>query len=84
MVRVATASACALLGLQGAMGFLPTPQLQSSSALHATTTTGRRMTPMMARKPFIAGNWKLNPGKLDEAIKLAQEVSQLIAASRTG
>ena len=74
MVRV-LASTCALLGLQGVVGFVPMPQLQQPGGLHATSSAStRRMTPMMARKPFIAGNWKLNPGTLEEATQLAQEV----------
>jgi triosephosphate isomerase len=30
------------------------------------------------RKPFITGNWKLNPGTKDEAIQLAKEISSSV------
>lgn len=32
----------------------------------------------MARKPFISGNWKLNPQTKDEAIKLAMDIAASI------
>jgi len=68
-MRVLVAISACVLGLQGAMGFMPTPTLPRAS------TSSRRMAPMMARKPFIAGNWKLNPGTVEEATQLASEVS---------
>ena len=56
----------------------PTAPLQSSSqrlAPGSRSSHARRVVPLMARKPFIAGNWKLNPGTLDEATALAKAVS---------
>ena len=47
--------------------FLPSLQQKSSTSLHA-------------RKPFISGNWKLNPQTRDEAITLAKEISEGITA----
>ena len=32
----------------------------------------------MARKPFISGNWKLNPQTKDEAVALATEIAASI------
>lgn len=32
----------------------------------------------MARKPFISGNWKLNPQTRDEAIQLASDIASSI------
>jgi triosephosphate isomerase len=34
----------------------------------------------MARKPFITGNWKLNPQTKEEAVKLAQEIAATVTA----
>jgi triosephosphate isomerase len=34
----------------------------------------------MARRPFIAGNWKMNPETLDDAVKLAKSIAE---ASKT-
>ena len=35
-------------------------------------------TQLDARKPFISGNWKLNPQTKDEAVTLATEISSTI------
>jgi Triosephosphate isomerase len=35
----------------------------------------------MARKPFISGNWKLNPQTRDEAIQLAEEIAASVTPS---
>jgi len=37
-------------------------------------------TSLFARKPFISGNWKLNPQTRDEAINLASEISKGITS----
>ena len=34
-----------------------------------------------ARKPFISGNWKLNPQTKTEAVQLAADIAQSITAS---
>jgi hypothetical protein len=60
------AAATALLAASAAEAFVPITRAYSGSV--------RRMAPMMARKPFIAGNWKLNPATLDEATSLAKAV----------
>jgi len=40
----------------------------------------RRSTQLLAsaRKPFITGNWKLNPQTRDEAVQLAKEISNAV------
>lgn len=35
----------------------------------------------MARRPFISGNWKLNPQSRDEAVKLATDIAASITTS---
>jgi len=35
----------------------------------------------MARRPFISGNWKLNPQSRDEAIALASNIAASITPS---
>merc|ERR1712071_256432 len=37
-----------------------------------------RNTELYARKPFISGNWKLNPQTKDEAITLASEIAKSV------
>lgn len=46
----------------------------TQSFVPTTTTT----TLSAARKPFISGNWKLNPQTRDEAIKLASDIASCI------
>eukprot|EP00566_Odontella_aurita_P032200 CAMPEP_0113545136 /NCGR_PEP_ID=MMETSP0015_2-20120614/11095_1 /TAXON_ID=2838 /ORGANISM="Odontella" /LENGTH=62 /DNA_ID=CAMNT_0000445471 /DNA_START=62 /DNA_END=247 /DNA_ORIENTATION=+ /assembly_acc=CAM_ASM_000160 len=47
-----------------------------SSAAFAPTLSGSRApTGLFARKPFISGNWKLNPQTRDEAVTLATEIA---------
>lgn len=43
----------------------------------ATTTTQIDM----ARKPFISGNWKLNPKTKDEAVQLAKDIAASVTSS---
>ena len=38
----------------------------------------RSETALFARKPFISGNWKLNPQSRDEAVTLANEISAAV------
>lgn len=37
-----------------------------------------RETRLYERKPFITGNWKLNPGTRDEAVELAKGIADSI------
>ena len=55
-----------LLGKAGAF----VPQKQSASA--------RVETSLFSRKPFITGNWKLNPQTKEEAIQLATAIAESV------
>ena len=49
------------------------PTLSRSSAARTA-----RMTPLEARRSFIAGNWKENPATVDEAVALAKAVRNIV------
>jgi triosephosphate isomerase len=52
-----------------------------ASAFSPTTTSSnyRSASALEAfRQPIMAGNWKMNPGTEEEALKLAQDVAQLL------
>lgn len=66
-------AAVALLMGGGAQAFVP-----STSTIHFTTRT---TSLDMARKPFISGNWKLNPQSREEAVKLASDIASSITTS---
>jgi hypothetical protein len=60
-------SALSFLALAGsASAFAPTFGVSRSSSLEAT------------RKPFITGNWKLNPQTREEAVTLASDIAAAI------
>lgn len=60
-------SALSIIALFGSSAaFAPTSTLSHSTALEAS------------RKPFISGNWKLNPQTKDEAITLAGDIASSI------
>lgn len=65
-MKVAALSLISLLS--GASAFAP-----SFGVPHAATTELS-----MARKPFISGNWKLNPQSRDEAVTLATDIAAAI------
>jgi hypothetical protein len=46
-----------------------------ANTIRQSTTSLQAMT---ARKPFISGNWKLNPQTKEEAVKLATEIADSI------
>ncbi|KAL7526185.1 hypothetical protein ACHAWF_001666 [Thalassiosira exigua] len=55
--------------------------LAGSAAAFAPALTGPHQassTELYARKPFISGNWKLNPQTKDEAVSLAKDISASI------
>lgn len=55
--------------------------LVSSSAAFAPSFVSRGSSGSaleMARRPFISGNWKLNPQSKQEAIKLATEIAATV------
>ena len=57
--------------------------LAGSAAAFAPTlnTPISRSTELYARRPFISGNWKLNPQTKDEALTLATDISASITDS---
>jgi hypothetical protein len=62
--------------------------LSTVSAFAPTTTnlghvvrTQRMSLEAAARKPFISGNWKLNPSTKGEAVALAKDISSKITDS---
>jgi hypothetical protein len=61
-----------LLTLKAATSFTVSPIYDASSV--------RRSTQLLAstRKPFITGNWKLNPQTRDEAVQLAKDISNAV------
>jgi triosephosphate isomerase len=53
--------------------------LFGSSAAFAPASSLSRPTALEAsRKPFISGNWKLNPQTKDEAVKLAADIAKSV------
>lgn len=62
------------------MKFLYLASLLSSAAAFAPQTQFKTAftTSLAARKPFISGNWKLNPQTRDEAVKLAGDIAASI------
>lgn len=55
-------------------------------SLHRCQETGfstKTSSCLYERKPFITGNWKLNPGTKDEAIQLAKEITAAVKTDNT-
>lgn len=52
----------------------------SASAFCPSQTSSLQRTIQldMARRPFISGNWKLNPQTKEEAVQLATDISEAI------
>ncbi|KAL9186905.1 hypothetical protein ACHAXT_010625 [Thalassiosira profunda] len=52
----------------------------SAAAFAPAALSGHRAasTELLARKPFISGNWKLNPQSKDEAVTLAKDIAASI------
>ena len=48
------------------------------SPLNAQSSRSIETTSLFARKPFITGNWKLNPSTKDEAITLATGIADAV------
>lgn len=71
------AAATALLSVSLSEAFIPITRTPAKLVVQRASYSGsaKRLAPMMARKPFIAGNWKLNPATVDEAVGLAKAVS---------
>lgn len=73
-MKFSTTATLLLSAASAASAFAPSSQQQ----LCATTTQ------LDARKPFITGNWKLNPQTKDEAIALATGVADSVTGSSPG
>lgn len=57
----------------------------SASAFVASPASNRGFsTQLFERKPFITGNWKLNPSTKDEAIALAEDIASSVTPSSPG
>ena len=67
-MKIAAAAVLVALSCAGASAFMPQ---HPSSPISVTRL-------FMARKPFITGNWKLNPQTKEEAIALATEIASAI------
>jgi hypothetical protein len=52
--------------------------LATASAFTTAPVSNRATTELNARKPFISGNWKLNPQTKDEALTLGKEIASSI------
>mmetsp|Transcript_13294 Transcript_13294/g.28865 ORF Transcript_13294/g.28865 Transcript_13294/m.28865 type:complete len:287 (-) Transcript_13294:80-940(-) len=61
-----------------ALSLLATFGTASAFAPSAALSAARSATQLDARKPFISGNWKLNPQSRDEAIQLATDIADSI------
>ena len=59
--------------------------LSSVNGFVAQQSTSRVSdTELFERKPFITGNWKLNPQTKDEAIELAQGIADAVTPESPG
>eukprot|EP00558_Chaetoceros_sp_UNC1202_P010466 CAMPEP_0197253850 /NCGR_PEP_ID=MMETSP1429-20130617/66484_1 /TAXON_ID=49237 /ORGANISM="Chaetoceros sp., Strain UNC1202" /LENGTH=94 /DNA_ID=CAMNT_0042716661 /DNA_START=56 /DNA_END=337 /DNA_ORIENTATION=- len=54
--------------------------LATSAAFAPSLKAAPSATQLDARKPFISGNWKLNPQTKTEAVNLASEIAAKITA----
>jgi hypothetical protein len=50
----------------------------SSTSSTTTTTLYLAASPQQQRRPFISGNWKLNPQTREEAIQLANDIASSV------
>lgn len=66
------ATAC----VSSVQAFAPAVRVSNSAS---TSTIATALD--MARRPFISGNWKLNPQTRDEAVKLASDIAASITPS---
>jgi triosephosphate isomerase len=71
-MKLTTGALSFLCGLTTTLAFTATnPPLVSRTSVLSTTS-------LDARKPFISGNWKLNPQTKEEAVDLATEIAAAI------
>ena len=57
---------------------------EASAFVSQTKSVTRTDSQLFARKPFITGNWKLNPQTKDEAIELATGIANSITPDSPG
>jgi hypothetical protein len=62
-------------GIAAAYGFVAHPGLGRAQQVHAGASGSSSVLMMATRRPIIAGNWKMNPLELKDAVDLASEVS---------
>lgn len=60
------------------IALLSTIASTSAFAPSSFGVSSKSLTQLEARKPFISGNWKLNPQTRDEAVTLAKEIADTI------
>jgi triosephosphate isomerase (TIM) len=53
-------------------------QAFTSSALRPVSRRTEALAATTTRRPFISGNWKLNPQTREEAVQLASDIAQSI------
>jgi triosephosphate isomerase len=55
--------------------------LRSAAAFTSQQTSSYRLSSeLFSRKPFITGNWKLNPASKEEAIELAAGIADAVTS----
>lgn len=64
----------------GATAFSPSSIATRSGTNSAVASTASLESALFARKPFISGNWKMNPSTPEEAITLAKEISEAVTS----
>jgi hypothetical protein len=69
-----------LLGGASASFIVVAPSSSSSSSSDRTTSQLTRLFSSVSRKPFITGNWKLNPSTRQEAVDLATGIANSITS----
>lgn len=74
-MKLATAALC-LLFVGETFGYVSNDSAKLSSSRHSTQ--------LFSRKPFITGNWKLNPQTKGEAIELATGVADAVTPESPG
>mmetsp|Transcript_15644 Transcript_15644/g.37944 ORF Transcript_15644/g.37944 Transcript_15644/m.37944 type:complete len:302 (-) Transcript_15644:216-1121(-) len=70
----AIAGQAAAFAPMGGLPFGKAPALRAEASTR--TTSGASAVTMMARKPIIAGNWKMNPAGIEEAISLGKGIAE--------
>jgi Triosephosphate isomerase len=80
-MKVVILTTAAFLMGGGTQAFAPSTSIHHSLAGRPTIHFITKTCLDMARKPFISGNWKLNPQSREEAVKLASDIAASITPS---